>query len=118
MDEATWRGELELKERYLMQTYGFEEGKDYRADYVNITMDDEPFQVRYLVLGENASPKPTLVLMHCYMNSSVSAYVQWFQHLLPTYRIVCFDNCGWGLNTRRATCSGTESADAAESWLL
>ena len=38
--------------------------------------------------------------------------------MLPTYRIVAFDNCGWGLNTRVQDCSGLESPEAAEKWLL
>ena len=33
------------------------------------------------------------------------------------YRIVMFDNLGWGLNTRLEECPGTESPEAAEEWL-
>ena len=37
---------------------------------------------------------------------------------MPTYRIVAFDNCGWGLNSRVDDCSGLQSPEDAEKWLL
>lgn len=42
-DDIRWRGELELKEKHLMQSYGFSEGKDYRSNYVEIELDRKPF---------------------------------------------------------------------------
>lgn len=56
--------------------------------------------------------------MHCYMNASVSNFAQLLPYLMPTYRVVCFDNCGWGLNSRVDDCSGLASAEAANAWLL
>ena len=80
----------------MLQAYGFGPGKAH-SGYVTITMDDLPFQVRFTVLGGPAqsSDKPTLVLVHGYMCSGTSAFVQWFRHLEPFYRVVVFDNCGW-----------------------
>lgn len=79
-------------------------------------MDGEPFFVRNTVLGDKS--KPTLLLVHGYMCGGLSGFVQWFKYLLPHYRIVIFDNCGWGLNTRLDTCSGSASPEAAETWLM
>ena len=70
-------------------------------------MDQKPFFVRFNILGDVS--KPTLVLVHGYMCGGVSAYVQWFKYLVPFYRVVVFDNCGWGLNTKLAECSGYAS---------
>ena len=86
-------------------------------------MDGKPFKVRYTVLGgptETAATaaKDTLVLVHGYMCSGTSAWVQWFKYLQPHYRVVTFDNCGWGLNTQLQECSGTASPEAAEQWLM
>ena len=49
-------------------------------------MDGKPFKVRYTVLGSPAetaatSTKDTLVLVHGYMCSGTSAWVQWFKYL-------------------------------------
>ena len=79
-------------------------------------MDQKPFYVRFNVLGDAA--KPTLVLVHGYMCNGVSPFVQWLKYLTPFYRIVVFDNCGWGLNTRLTECSGSASPEAAELWLM
>lgn len=46
------------------------------------------------------------------------AFVQWFKYLVKHYRVVVFDNCGWGLNERFEMCSGYESPQAAETFLL
>ena len=44
-------------------------------------------------------------------------WVWMIEPLAKLYRIVMFDNCSWGLNTRLEKSSGLESPDAAEEWL-
>ena len=74
-------------------------------------MDKRPFQVRTFVIGER--PKKTLVLLHGYGVSSLIFY-RMIKQLAEKYRLVLFDNGGWGLNTRVEDCSGLESVAAAE----
>ena len=38
--------------------------------------------------------------------------------LAESYRLVLFDNCSWGLNTRLSVCEGLESPVKAEAWLI
>ena len=41
------------------------------------------------------------------------------KYLLPHYRVVVFDQCGWGLNTRLKSCpEGMASPENAERWLI
>ena len=120
--EDTWRAAGEVKELAMLTAYGYKEGIDFKCGYVTIQMDQKPFKVRYCILeGEKQSaktnPKKTLVLVHGYMCGGVSAFVQWFSYLIPKYRVVTFDNCGWGLNTQLQECSGSASPEAAEQWL-
>lgn len=105
----------------MFASYGFVEGQDYTSDYTTIEMDSKPFQVRYHIIDSDQSAqseKPILVLMHCYMHSSASAFVQFFKYLTPTYRVVCFDNCGWGLNSRSTGVSALQCPISSEEWLL
>ena len=87
---------------------------------MTIQMDSNPFKVRYTILGQpsevdsRTATKKTLVLVHGYMCSGVSAYIQSFKYYEPKYRIVVFDNCGWGLNTQLQECSGFAGPEAAE----
>lgn len=88
-----------------MEAYGFQYERDFRSGYVKINLDNLHFHVRFNILeGPHdtaaSATKPTLVLVHGYMCSGVSSFVQWFRLLVPHYRVVVFDNCGWGLNTR------------------
>ena len=44
-------------------------------------------------------------------------WVWMIEPLAKLYRIVMFDNCSWGLNSRLEKSSGLESPEAAEEWL-
>ena len=117
--EEAWRTAGEAKELAMMSAYGFSQDVDFKCGYVTIQMDNKPFQVRYTILGNpnetaKTAAKKTLVLVHGYMCAGVSSFVQWFKYLMPKYRVVVFDNCGWGLNTQLQECSGSQSPEAAE----
>mmetsp|Transcript_14224 Transcript_14224/g.16966 ORF Transcript_14224/g.16966 Transcript_14224/m.16966 type:complete len:141 (-) Transcript_14224:797-1219(-) len=122
-EKAGWRADLELKERALMEAYDFRKDLDFKSGYLKLKLDNLDFQVRFSILeGPNetaaTSIKPTLVLVHGYMCGGVSAFVQWFRLLVPHYRVVVFDNCGWGLNTRMTESTGLSTPERAEAWLL
>ena len=44
-------------------------------------------------------------------------WVWMIEPLAKLYRLVMFDNCSWGLNSRLEKSSGLESPEAAEEWL-
>ena len=44
-------------------------------------------------------------------------WVWMIEPLAKLYRIVLFDNCSWGLNSRLEKSSGIESPEKAEEWL-
>ena len=80
-------------------------------------MDGVPFDVRTHVVEDSISDKPTLVLIHGYLGASIN-YTKMLKPLRVKYRLVLFDMAGFGLNSRLTQCSGTESPEAAERWLI
>ena len=122
-EKAGWRAELEARECALMEAYGFRKDIDFKSGYLDIILENIDFKVRYTIMeaihdSAATTTKPSLVLVHGYMCGGVSGFVQWLKYLVPLYRVVLFDNCGWGLNTRLAKSGGLASPEAAESWLL
>ena len=119
IEKAGWRADLEAKERALLAAYGYRKDIDFKSGYLGLRLESIDFKVRYTIMeGANSSAstatKPTLVLVHGYMSGGVSAFVQWLKFLVPHYRVVMFDNCGWGLNTRLSKSAGMASPEAAE----
>jgi len=57
------------------------------------------------------------VLIHGFLSSAICFYPI-LKSLSEKYRIVMFDVMSWGLNTRLDECSGMESVEAAEAWML
>ena len=55
-------------------------------------------------------------MTHGYSGSSTS-YSHMWKNLSSNYRLVFFDNFGWGMNTRLQECSGMESVEAADKWV-
>ena len=49
---------------------------------------------------------------------SCTFYFKTLARLANDYNLVMFDNCGRGMNTRLENCSGLESSEAAEKWLI
>ena len=61
--------------------------------------------------------KEVLVLLHGYLSSAI-CYVNMLKGLSEKYSIVLIDVGGHGLNTKLRTCSGLESTETAENWLI
>jgi len=80
-------------------------------------VNEEPLQIRTYVYNDDMSKK-TLLMTHGYCMSSV-----FFARLLPElskhYRIVMFDNLGWGLNSRTQNVGDAlDSSEKAEQWIM
>ena len=96
------------------------EGLDMRLltlKYVTIEINGEPLRVRVQTYNDDPSKK-TLVMTHGFLSASV-----FFARLLPTigkhYRIVMFDNLGFGLNDRTDNVGdGCENPEKAEKWIV
>lgn len=66
------------------------------------------------------SSKPTLVMTHGYASFALSHFYH-FKTLAEHFRVIIFDNCSWGGNTRLDETEGLDSPENAElvilSWL-
>ena len=63
-------------------------------------MDGVPLEVRTHVIEDSEEAgKPTLVMMHGFLSASI-VFTKMLKGLSAKYRLVLFDNAGWGLNTR------------------
>ena len=84
-------------------------------------MDDPkvktPLRVRYYVVGDEGEGKKTLVWCHGY-GAPGCLYANMWKDLSKQYRCVFFDNFGWGMNPRLSDCSGLDSEEAAQSWII
>ena len=69
-----------------------------QSKYVNIEMAGQNLAVRTHIYNDDRSKK-TLLMTHGYAMASVH-YCRIMPALAEHYRIVMFDNCAWGLNTR------------------
>ena len=72
---------------------------EVNLSFVTIEMDGKPFRVRKYEIGEEKSGKKTLVMVHGYGVTGTYFFHLW-KYLSAHYRIVSFDNFGWGQNTR------------------
>ena len=86
---------------------------EVKATYVMIEMDGKPFKIRKYEIGAEDEGKKTLVMVHGYAVSATYYFHMW-KSLSKHYRIVSFDNLGWGLNTRLQECKGSGSPEQAE----
>ena len=84
--------------------------------FVMIEMEGKPFRVRTLIYGKKEEGKKTLCITHGYMGNS-TVWTWMFKPLAENYRLVLFDHCSWGLNTRLETSESLESPEAAEAWI-
>ena len=83
-------------------------------------MDGKPFLVRAIIINEEKIDEmKTLVFTHgiygcCVMNSLL------LKSLSEHYRIIAYDNCNWGLNTRTDTndTQADKSEDEAHQWII
>ena len=85
--------------------------------YTFIEMEGQTLAVRTIIYNNDRSKK-TLLMTHGYCMASV-----YFSRILPAlaehYRIVMFDNLGWGLNSRTdAVGDALESPEKAEKYTV
>ena len=80
-------------------------------------MEGKPFQVRTFIVGDASEGKKTLVFTHGFIAPMVM-YFSTMARLAEKYRLVMFDNCCKGLNTKLSESAGLESPEAAEQWVL
>ena len=63
-------------------------------------MDGVTLDVRTHVIEDSEETgKPTLVMMHGFLSASI-VFTKMLKGLCAKYKLVLFDNAGWGLNTR------------------
>ena len=113
--DANWQEEMMNAELAIFQSV---EGLNIdllTLSYTEITVNGEPLKIRTYVYNDDKSKK-TLLMTHGYAMSSV-----FFARLLPElskhYRIVMFDNLGFGLNSRTENVGDAlESTEKAEKW--
>ena len=93
----------------------------YTAKYTVINKNGGDYKVRTFYFGceEPESEKKTLILTHGFMANIVS-YLSLLKRLSEKYRLIAFDNMGWGLNTKIPTHFGADVDDPAmaEAWIL
>ena len=89
------------------------------CSYTTIEMDGKPFKVRtFTVGGDSDGTKKTLVFTHGYIGPTVF-YMHALARLSEKYRLVLFDNCCKGLNTKLEEWPPSVlDPETAEQWLL
>ena len=80
-------------------------------------IEEKEFQVRTFIVGDDREDKKTLVFTHGFVGSMVM-YFAAMARLAQKYRLVMFDNCCKGLNTKLDTSEALQSSEAAEQWML
>ena len=106
---------MEMEEEKVLQFSGLTLDSVKRS-YTKFEMDSNPFHVRTFIIDDGSGQKPTLVMTHGALTSSIIFY-RMLEPLSHKYRIVLFDNLGWGLNTRLQDCHAKESPEASEEWM-
>ena len=85
--------------------------------FTKIEMEGKDFNVRTFYTGSADDGKKTLVFTHGFIGPTVMYFYAMAQ-LAQKYRIVMFDNCCKGMNTRLETTNATDSHESAQQWLL
>ena len=115
--EASWYQRLENLECDLLTLSEIPPDQIGRT-YTLIKIETKDYAVRTIFIGDFNEEKPekkTLVMTHGFASFAVTFY-KYLKPLSEKYRIVLFDNCGWGLNTRLDESWCTISSDDAEAW--
>ena len=71
----------------------------YERHWAAFKFQGSDFKARYFVFGDES--KPVLVMTHGYASSAFSHFMQ-FKSLAVHFRVIFFNNCSWGGNTRLA----------------
>ena len=82
--------------------------------FVTIEIDGQPFRVRVYRAGDTRN-KP--LVMVCGYNTAVG-YSHIFDDLAKKYNTFIIEQGSFGLNTKLASCSGSESPKKAEEWII
>lgn len=100
----------------ILKLTGMPEGSVERH-WARFDFEGEPFKARYFLFGDQS--KPVLLMTHGYASKSLSHYLL-FKPLAQHFRVIFFDNYGWGANSRlKATESrGLESAAKSDEVML
>lgn len=112
----TWTEKVEKLEANFFRELGWKDD-EYVAKYTMIEMDGAPYRVRTYYFGDQAESKKTLILTHGFM-ANVAAFLGLLKPLAAEYRLIAFDNCNWGLNTRSPDVPACHDPDLAERWIL
>ena len=111
--QEAWFNEMEELEMKIMLYGGLEE-KQIHRDFVKITMDDKPFDVRVIEINkETKGEKKTLVLLHGYMGSAAT-FGPFLTETAKHFHVVAFDHGNFGLNTRTFGTNALKGVDEAE----
>jgi pimeloyl-ACP methyl ester carboxylesterase len=92
-----WQEEMERLELQMYMLAGCE-AKFLTRKYTTIKFDGSDFAVRTIIYSDG-EPRKTLVMTHGY-GISTAFFCKTLVPLSKHYKIVMFDNLGWGLNTR------------------
>ena len=104
---------VETLEANTLKELGWKQD-EYVAKYTNIEMDGAPYRVRTFYFKCEDTSKKTLILTHGFM-ANIIGFCNLLRPLAEEYRLIAFDNCNWGLNTRSpAGIAACDSADLAE----
>ena len=117
LTEEQWRAKTEQYEANFLQTIGWKKG-EYVAKYTTIQKNGKPYLVRTFYFGCEDKSKKTLVLTHGFMGNMVS-FAGILKKLSERYRVIAFDNLGWGLNTRIPDYwNEVDDLEKSEAWIL
>jgi pimeloyl-ACP methyl ester carboxylesterase len=116
--DESWQEEMERLELELFKDGGADLSKLTRK-FTIITVEGKKLAVRTCIYNDDKSKK-TLVITHGFgCNGAMTA----FKILVPLaehYRIVIFDNGGWGLNTKvkKEETQALASPEASENYIV
>ena len=111
---AVFEQKLEECETAILQLTGLPL-ESFERHWANFEFEGEPFKARYFVFGD--SSKPVLLMTHGYAGYSLDHFMI-FKRLAAEFRVIFFDNCSWGGNTRVQSTAGMESPEKAEEVIL
>ena len=118
--DEQWRIRTERLEKECMSQIGWKEGT-YTVKYTQFEMDNQPFQARTWYFGCEDKSKKTLILTHGFM-ANIPSLLTFTNIMAKHYRVIAFDNCNWGLNTRTPESAAINKMQkdpgACEKWML
>ena len=111
-----WTMKVEDLEKKCLESQGWKEG-EYVAKYTNIEMDGAPYRVRTYYFGCDDKSKPLLIFTHGFMQPILGTF-GFAKACVKHFRLIAYDNCNWGLNTRTYDSPAINDPVAAEKWIL